>query len=167
MNRYILAFLLLLGFIGCNSNRMKKVERNNEPTIYLVNDDDKEMNTAIEEARQNIGKFDIALKEKKNRFDNFCLKVCFETEEHKEHIWICDITIKNNDFFGVINNLPEYIIDINIGDTVKINKENISDWMYTDNGILKGGYTIRLLRNRMSETERIQFDTEVGIIFDE
>ena len=43
--------------------------------------------------------------------------------------------------------------------TNKINKNNISDWMYLDKKILKGGFTIKLLRKRMSSGERAQFDS--------
>jgi uncharacterized protein YegJ (DUF2314 family) len=51
---------------------------------------------------------------------------------------------------------------VKVGDTVQISNDNISDWMYVDGIKLRGGYTIRLLRKRMTETERKQFDAENG-----
>ena len=36
--------------------------------------------------------------------------------------------------------------------------KDITDWMYVDKGILQGGYTIKLIRNRMSKEERAKFD---------
>jgi len=38
--------------------------------------------------------------------------------------------------------------------------------MYLENGKLFGGYTIRVLRNNMSEEERKQFDSESGMQID-
>ena len=165
--QYALLTFLLFGLLGCQNNRMKKTEREGEPTIYFAENDDEEMNVAIKTAKQTIEKFDNALKSKQNDFDNFFLKVCFDTQEHKEHIWIGNITIKDNEYYGIVNNLPEYIKNINLGDFIKINKDNISDWMYTNNNKLVGGFTLRVIRNRMNEIEKQQFDTEAGVIFDE
>ena len=39
--------------------------------------------------------------------------------------------------------------------------------MYIDNQKLRGGYTLRVLRNRMTETERKQFDADSGLIIEE
>ncbi len=38
--------------------------------------------------------------------------------------------------------------------------------MYIENGKLFGGYTIKVLRNRMTEEERKQFDAESGMQID-
>jgi uncharacterized protein YegJ (DUF2314 family) len=75
--------------------------------------------------------------------------------------------IKNNEYFGIVDNMPEFTEDIKTGDTIKINKDNISDWMYVNNKKLYGGFTLILLRKRMSESERKAFDLETELIFDE
>ena len=161
---YVLFTFLLFGLLCCHNNRMKKTEGEGEQNIYLANNNDEEMNIAIKTAKQTIEKFDDALKSKNSEYNNFALKVCFD---NKEHIWISNITIKDNEYYGIVNNIPEYVKDIHFGDSIKINKDNISDWMYTDNKKLVGGFTLRLIRNRMSEVERKQFDSESGLIFDE
>ena len=45
---------------SCNSN--KKTERENEPTIHSIDEDDTEMNDAIEKAKQTLDSFDYAFK---------------------------------------------------------------------------------------------------------
>ena len=44
---------------------------------------------------------------------------------------------------------------------MEINRNEISDWMYIKNSVLHGGYTIRLLRDRMTEEERKEFDASI------
>ena len=161
---HVLLTFLLFGLLGCHNNQMKKIEREEEVNIYLAEDNDEEMNIAIKTAKQTLEKFNNALNSKNNEFDSFFLKVCFE---NKEHIWIGNITIKNNEYYGTVNNIPEYVENIHLGDFIKINKNNITDWMYTDNKKLVGGFTLRLIRNRMSEDEKKQFDSESQLIFDE
>ena len=161
---YVLLTFLLFGLLGCNNNRVKKTEIDGDENIYLAEDNDEEINTAIKTARQTFEKFENALKSKNNEFGSFFLKVCFE---NKEHIWISNITIRNNEYYGTVNNMPEYVKNIRLGDFIKINENNITDWMYRDNKKLVGGFTLRVIRNRMSEIEKQQFDSEIGLLFDE
>jgi uncharacterized protein YegJ (DUF2314 family) len=46
---------------------------------------------------------------------------------------------------------------VKMGEKVLIDKKDITDWMYLDNNTLKGGYTIRVIYNRMSKEERKKF----------
>lgn len=160
----IKTFLLLFSIciLSCNSN--KKIERQNEPTIYNVEENDVEMNTAIEKAKQTIDSFDYAFKNNSRVFTFFGLKKKFEENGNVEHIWIGNIQkIESGKYIGVIDNLPEKIKSVKLGDTVQIEKKEISDWMYIKKSELHGGYTIRLLRERMTEEERKKFDAESGM----
>ena len=149
--------------LSCNSN--KKIERENEPTIYNVEEDDAEMNKAIEKAKKTIDSFDYAFKNYPKVFTFFSLKKKFEEDGNVEHIWIGNIQGETNGkYVGVIDNLPEKIKNVKLGDTIEIDKKDISDWMYLkNNSELHGGYTIRLLRERMTEDERKKFDAESGM----
>lgn len=160
----IKTFLLLFSIciLSCNSN--KKIERQNEPTIYNVEENDVEMNKAIEKAKQTIDSFDYAFKNNSRVFTFFGLKKKFEENGNVEHIWIGNIQkIESGKYIGVIDNLPEKIKSVKLGDTVQIEKKEISDWMYIKKSELHGGYTIRLLRERMTEEERKKFDAESGM----
>ena len=97
----------------------------------------------------------------------FSLKVPFSVPAGNEHIWISDITLKDNKYFGVVGNVPESTTEVKLGDTIQIDKGKISDWMYIHNDTLRGGYTLRVLRKRMSDAERKQFDAENGLIIED
>jgi uncharacterized protein YegJ (DUF2314 family) len=157
-----LFLFLTICILSCNSN--KKIERENEPTIYNVEENDVEMNRAIEKAKQTIDSFDNAFKNNSRVFTFFGLKKKFEENGNVEHIWIGNIQgIEKGKYVGVIDNLPEKIKAVKLGDTVQIDRKEISDWMYIKNSELHGGYTIRLLRERMTEDERKKFDAESGM----
>jgi uncharacterized protein YegJ (DUF2314 family) len=166
MIRKISTLLIVIGLVGCNSNQTTKTEREGEPTIYSVIDTDTEMNEAIKTANETLDKFNEALMSSNPNYKSFALKTRFKTPNGGEHIWLSNITLKDNQYYGVVDNLPELTTDVKIGDTVQILKENISDWVYVDNQKLCGGFTIRLLRKRMTESERKQFDAEIGLIIE-
>ena len=155
--------LYAICILSCNSN--KKIERENEPPIYNVGENDIEMNNSIEKAIQTIDSFDNALQNQALNFNSFSIKMKFEENGDVEHIWLGDIRkLENGNYIGIINNFPEKIKSIKLGDTIEVEKEEISDWMYLKNSELYGGYTIRLLRDRMSDEERDNLDANSGMI---
>ncbi|RAR70626.1 DUF2314 domain-containing protein [Flavobacterium aciduliphilum] len=140
------------------------MERKNEPTIYETESSDNGMNKAREEAIKTLNQFHKAFESNNSKLNSFSIKQTFSNERYNEHIWLNGIFKKNGEYYGVVDNLPEYVKEVHLGDTVKIVNQKISDWMYLENSQLNGGFTIRELRNRMTEEERKKFDAESGMI---
>lgn len=153
--------LLVLGFIvSCTSNTQKTIIGRDSTDITIIQQDDQEMNGAITLAQSSLNKFDSALFSNDSNFTSFALKVRFSYGDNNgEHIWLTDITKTKGEYFGIVNNEPEYVSALKLYDTIKILKKDISDWMYLDKSILRGGFTIRLIRNRMTEIERAEYDS--------
>jgi uncharacterized protein YegJ (DUF2314 family) len=47
---------------------------------------------------------------------------------------------------------------VKAGDLVSVNPDEITDWVFVDNGKLAGGYTIRAHYNELSPEQKKQFD---------
>lgn len=152
-------------FISACNKKTHKLEREGEPDIYTIQQDDAEMNKAIATAKENLHIFKNVLEKNNTGCTSFNLKVRFKTPDRYEHIWVSDISLRKNTFYGVIGNLPAYLPEIKLGDTISIKNEDITDWMFLDGNKLHGGYTIQVLRNRMTEEERDEFDKSYGISF--
>jgi len=166
MKFYLLSFIIL-GCMSCNNTQTIKIERKGEPPIYSVSNDDVEMNHAVLTAYQTLDTFKMALLSKNKSYKYFALKSRFITSNGNEHIWLKNIILKDKKYVGIVANLPESISNVKIGDTISILKNNISDWMYIDKNKLRGGYTIRILRKRMTESEKKLFDAKSGFIIEE
>ncbi len=150
---------------GCGGETSNNVKRSGEPEIYHVPGDDEVMNRATEAAKNTIKTFDSALRSRNPSSQRFSLKAKFDKPYGAEHIWVGNISINNGRYFGVVDNVPNAIPNLKIGDAIEVN--NITDWMYIENGVLRGGYTIRVLRDRMSAEERKAFDAEFGVTIKE
>ncbi len=81
-------------------------------------------------------------------------------------MWVSPVLFANDQFVGTLNNQPLKVTTLKLGDEVKVGKADISDWMYVEGGKLIGGYTIRILRDNMSEIERNKFDQKLGLLID-
>ncbi len=162
MKTKIIFLISLLCLISCKESN--KIERENEPTIYGVESEDKEMNAAILKANETLDDFNAGLLNPKT--ESHALKVKFTNSSGIEHMWVGNIVFKDGKYSGILNNDPEYVKEYKSGDSIDVDPSKISDWMYIENGKLFGGYTIKALRNRLSEEERKQFDAESGMQID-
>ncbi|MBW1656631.1 YegJ family protein [Flavobacterium quisquiliarum] len=162
MKTKIIILLSILCLTSCKESN--KIERENEPPIYSVESQDEEMNAAILKANETLDDFNSGLINPKA--ESHALKVKFTNSSGTEHMWVGNIVFKDGKYSGILNNEPEYVKEYRSGDQIEVDPSKISDWMYIENGKLFGGYTIKVLRNRMSEEERKQFDEESDMQID-
>jgi len=160
MKYSILRLFIIVALIACNTAQTEKDEKESKDNLYATPSEDKEMNDAILAAKNTLDQFDRALESNKFDTSTFALKIRFPTSTGAEHIWATSIAIREGHYFGIVDNLPELTTKVKLGDRIQLDKENITDWMYGDNGMLRGGYTIRLIRSRMTKDEREKFDAD-------
>lgn len=153
----VLYGIMVVGSIIQGSHTKTKEGEN----IYQVGQDDIEMNEAIQQSRNTFTDFRMAFSALDTFNTEFGVKIPIhaETEVENEHMWLSDIHLRENEFYGVISNFPEFTSKVKLGDTIKIDSTLISDWMYLRNGKLKGGFSIHLLYKRMTRQEQKEFDS--------
>ncbi len=162
--------IAIVGSIGCENShdfdRVEQIERDGQPSVAKVDDDDAGMNAAIEKARSTVDEFISSLENPGPTQIGFSVKVRIEEGEAGEHMWILPVRHLDGKFFGTINNKPVKVTTVKIGDEVEVAKDQISDWMYIENQKLIGGYTFRALRDRLSGIERDRFDRNMPFQID-
>lgn len=143
-------------------------ERKAEPAIIFVSGEDEQMLWAIEKARLTLWYFEQNLKEPLLYQEYFSVKIRMENGEHIEHIWLTDPEFDTEgNLFGTIGNEPSNIKSVKLGDRIGVERSVVSDWMIRERGRLIGGYTIRALRDTVSEDDKIAFDESLGLKIDE
>ena len=115
------------------------------------------MIAAIKKARSTLQQFLKAQAHPKLSQNSFLLRVAFLEGEKVEHIWIADLDLSGKTPLGIIAEEPR-IKRLRFMQWVSFDPNDITDWMYIEDGRLIGGYTTRLLRERMSPEEWKQLD---------
>jgi uncharacterized protein YegJ (DUF2314 family) len=162
----ILSFCLSCGNNQTNKNAgSKNIGLDTIADTYSVTEEDASMNSAIDRAKKTINHFDQALMSHNPAFTDFAVKIKYKTPDGGgEQMWITEIEVVNGDYKGIVNNDPENTSVVKYGDTVIVRRNEITDWMYLENNVLVGGYTIREIRNKLSKEERIKMDKEMSFI---
>jgi uncharacterized protein YegJ (DUF2314 family) len=81
-------------------------------------------------------------------------------------MWINSLRFDGKVFHGRLNNNPYEVKAVKLGDIVTVDPKDVSDWMYIDKGKLIGGYTIRVVTDKLSPAERKAFEKEGGYKLD-
>jgi uncharacterized protein YegJ (DUF2314 family) len=150
LGRSLLVTLLtgLLGISVASCSRQPNADR-----VINVEDTDQEMNAAIEKARASLPSFWQAFDHHEPGESDFSLKVRITDSHGTEHFWTSDIERKDGKVFGTINNDPDIVKNVKIGDRVEIPEADISDWMFLREDKMVGNYTIRVLLKQMPAQE--------------
>lgn len=162
----ILLCLISLGLTSCG-NKNSSLENGN---VTQVEDNDKEINQAIDKAKNTFDAFKKVFIENQttDKYTDFAIKEGFPTSDGgKEHMWVSELTFDGTNLVGILVNEPTNITNLQYGDTITIKKDMISDWVYTDkaSNLTYGGYTMRVFVDRMKKQEKAAFEQENGIMF--
>ena len=135
-----------------------------EDKTIAVSSGDARMNAAMATARSTAGTFITALQSPKSGQAGFSVKMPVTDGKNTEYMWLSDVSYDGKTFHGKINNQPETVKTVKLGQSTAVEPSGIADWMIIDNGVLVGGYTLRVLRDAMSASERADFDKSVPFV---
>jgi len=143
-----------------------------EPEYLQVPSDHAAMQRAVIEAQSTIGKFIAALKNPEPGQRDFEIKKTFIQGSQMERLWLSDVRFVSGHFQGRVDDKPRNIRELKLGQLVSVNPNQISDWLYVDNGalvggkgILVGGYTIRAHYKELSPKQKQEFNREADFQF--
>jgi uncharacterized protein YegJ (DUF2314 family) len=152
--RIVAALALLIFLAPCTATEV--VAAADDPTV-LVSATDPEMNAAIAKARASLGTFWREYESPEPDVTGFSLKVKISDGNMVEHFWLIDIKRDGDKLSGTINNDPEYVHTVKIGERYEFTDSDISDWMFTRRGKVVGNETARVLIKRLPTDEARQY----------
>lgn len=100
-----------------------------------------------------------------------CVKAVFmqetgpDTAPITENMWINNVGFDGEYIYGVLVNTPNELTNIQNGAEVKLSPDQISDWLFVNQDLTYGGFTIHAIRSQMSEEEREDHDAAWGLDF--
>lgn len=136
------------------------------PPVTFIEDDDPQMKAAMEKARATLPDFVRALNSPKASQTGFSIKTPISDGKNTEHMWLNPVSFDGAKYHGTVNSNPEKVTGVKLGSRHTINPEQVSDWMYVEDKKLVGGYTIRVVRDKLSPKEREDFDRNAPFILD-
>jgi uncharacterized protein YegJ (DUF2314 family) len=138
----------------------QKAERDE---VAIVAKNDPVMAAAMRKARETLPDFLAIAAAPKPGMTNFAVKVAIHQGNDAEYFWIDPFTNDNGQFSGRINNKPDLIRSVKLGQTITFERSEIVDWMYRDGGKMKGNYTACALLRSAPAAEVAEFKKRFGL----
>ncbi len=126
--------------------------------VVGVADDDPEMTAAIFKARETLPQFWQVFDKRERGESDFALKVRITDKKGVEHFWATDVVRRDGKTMGTINNDPNTVASVKLGDRIEIPDVDITDWLYMRDGKMVGNLTLKPLFKQMpaAEVERLK-----------
>lgn len=121
--------------------------------VVAVAADDPDMAAAIAQARASLDDFLALSRTPPPGTDTFKLKVKITDGNATEHFWVIPFQRTETGFAGILANEPQSVHNVVIGQYIKFNRDDISDWGYTRNGHQVGSFTVCVMFKTMSKEE--------------
>jgi uncharacterized protein YegJ (DUF2314 family) len=152
-------FLLLLYVL-------RATRRRDGPFFYPIKEDDAEMAAATARAREELPAFIERLVHPQAGDEDFSVKAPLTDGRNTEHFWLDNVQFSEGVFSGTLDNTPQIVDGHDAGLRVSIPAGEISDWMCVHEGRLIGGYTIRLVYQRLDPESRRKMQAVVKFRFE-
>jgi uncharacterized protein YegJ (DUF2314 family) len=144
----------------CSQTIMQKVERDE---VAIVAKNDPVMADAMRRARATLSDFLALATAPKPNMENFAVKVALHQDNDAEYFWIDPFTNDNGKFSGRINNKPDMIRNVKLGQIITFDQAEIVDWMYMDGDKMRGNYTACALLKSAPKDEAAEFKKHFGL----
>ncbi len=142
------------------------IKRESNINVYDVQNQSETMVWAIQKARITWHFFEESFLQPLPHQEYFSVKIKVTdiSDGSVEHLWVSNLQqSENGQLYGEIANEPVDVQCVELGQSVRIYDDVISDWMIIESsGRLIGGYTIRAIRDELPETEIPDFDQKLG-----
>jgi uncharacterized protein YegJ (DUF2314 family) len=121
--------------------------------VINVAGDDPEMLAAIAKARDTLPDFWKVFDKPEHGESGFSLKVKITDKRGVEHFWVTELQKQDGKIMGTINNDPEIVASVKLGQRIEVPEADISDWLYMRDDKMVGNETIRPLLKKMPADE--------------
>jgi uncharacterized protein YegJ (DUF2314 family) len=146
--------------LGCErAPRESITERANADHVSMVTAEDPAMLRAFAKARETLDSFLHLVESGDPSIKDPSLKAKIEDNGVVEYFWIAHFSASATGFSGSINNVPDLVHSVEIGQAITFPRSQIYDWTYVDNTTKRtvGNFTACALLTHESSKDAAEF----------
>jgi len=160
--KYIFLCVIIF-FFSCDKNTR---DFSPSPTAE-VEQSDKELDRIADNARRSLPTFFRNLTRPEAGANNFFVKYPLSDDDgDAEQVWLGDIRVKDGIYYGRLANTPSLPGGKKKDKLIIFDPDKITDWMYTQDGKIIGGRSIKYLLEKNPETQRTKGQQKILLMFE-
>jgi uncharacterized protein YegJ (DUF2314 family) len=156
----IAVFVILTTALAAAETLLERAKRDD---IAFVEKNDPEMAAAMRRARETLPDFLKLARAPRPKTRGFAVKVAVVENDDVEYFWIAPFQPGKAGFAGEINNAPQLVKKVKLGQKITFREDEIVDWLYDDGGRMMGNFTACVLLKREPKQESEAFMKQFGL----
>ena len=151
---------------SCDESQQSAYHRDDdEPVFMAIGRDSPGLLEAIEKAGETLPDFIEAFQAGRHSDQAYVVKACFlgEDEDDRAHIWVLVDQMQDDDLVCSPIQIPTGFTGLEEGEIFLLKQDQVEDWMINVDGLIYGGYSLRLAREMTPKTGRAEFDKHIGL----
>jgi uncharacterized protein YegJ (DUF2314 family) len=156
-------FLVLASLLASELAAQTIMEKAKRDETVDVAKTDPVMAAAMRKAQAKLPDFLAIAAAPKPGMKGFAVKVAIRDGGDPEYFWIAPFNNSGGQFSGEINNTPRVVHSVKEGQTITFAQSDIVDWLYIENGMMKGNYTACALIKSAPKREAEEFKKTFGL----
>ena len=158
--KLLFVVLLSASSVACGQSVVDQAE-NDE--LYMVADGDEDMEAAFRSAKSGLDGFLATWRSPPQGASDFSVKVGVTDGDDTEYFWVSPFREASGSFSGTLNNEPQLVSSVRLGQEISFSRGQIVDWLYFDQGTMVGNYTACAMLKKESQAERDAFEERFGL----
>jgi len=160
----VTTFIGLIASLGSDPTHSQSVlQKAKKGETADVRSEDVDMEAAKQKARSTLRQFLALARDPKPGMSGFAAKIGIPYDGGTEFVWMNPLEFKDNRIIGTINNEPRFAKNVKYRQRISFHEADIVDWMYQENGKMRGNYTACALLKRDTPVQREAFRQEYGL----
>lgn len=154
---------LLLIMVACSDKR-KFDPKKDEPLFAVIDSNDELFRMTVEKAQSEINWFQNELNSKSETAMASVKIRIPDNQNNDAFIWLINPSFESDTCVAEVFEIPAESFDFKVGDKLRFHKKDVQDWYILDQeGKMKGGYSLRYMRQKLSRKDQIEFDKYIGV----
>lgn len=133
------------------------------PSFAQIDSSSDEYEQTIREARISLHVFREMIPSNGSPPFEAMLKLRLSDGDNSAFIWLANTRLDGDKFVAEIYEVPKFFKKIKAGQAFNVSPDELVDWMVNEDGILYGGFSLRLHRSTLSSDEKMAFDEHIGV----
>lgn len=159
----IAALTLAATVLTVQAGAQTVIDRAARDQLFNVPKGDPDMMAAMKQARTTLPEFFAAKQSPTSAMTGFSVKIAIRHDNGNEFFWIAPFEKTGDKYIGRLNNTPRLVKNLQHGDTVTFNENEIVDWTYRDGDRMKGNFTSCALMKREPRAQAEAFIRKYGM----
>ena len=134
------------------------------PSFAQIDSSSDEYKKTITEAKKSLSDFRAMLPSDGSPRFEAMVKLKLSDGENSAFIWLANTRLNGDGFIAELYEVPEFFKNMEVGQSFTVSSDELVDWSVNEEGILHGGFSLRLYRSTLSDEEQKQFDEHVGVL---